>query len=276
MTPAVEVRLNGRKERAALALSRGLHYGDGIFRTCFINNFQIVDVEKQYEKLSADAEALKLTPDAVQASLAEARALAAGCARGVLKILLLRAGQARSYPPDNAAADRLLILYPPPAWSETFWTKGVRVMRCELRLSEQPAFAGIKHLNRLEQVRAAAELPPGIQEGLLCDGAEHPIGGTRTNLFWVKGGALYTPELSRCGVAGMMRGKVLELAAGQGITSRVGPWTWSQLEEAEEIFLTNSLIGIWPVHDLDGRAWSAPGPMTKLLMRVLAHPRLGA
>ena len=131
-------------------------------------------------------------------------------------------------------------------------------MRSPVVLSAQPLLAGVKHLGRLEQVIASAHWPAGIDEAIQCDARGRPICGTRSNLFWVARGALYTPELSVCGVAGVMRQKVLELAQALGIRWRVGAWRWREFANSEEAFVTNSLIGIWPLRRCERKRWRAP------------------
>jgi 4-amino-4-deoxychorismate lyase len=256
-----------------LSAHRALHYGDGIFRTCFIYMSEVLDLEEQCELAMADATRLALTPVAGDQLASEARQLAAGIDKGVLKILLLRAGEARGYRTPPAPTDRLLRRYDAPPYPAACWEQGVSVSRSPLRLASQPALAGIKHLNRLEQVLASRDWEEGMHEALLADEADRPICGTRTNLFWLKGATLHTPPLDRCGVAGHMRRKVLAQARALGVECRVGHGRWDELAAADEVFLTNSLVGIWPVARFAARRWTAPGPVTRRLMDRLAHPR---
>lgn len=255
---------------------RGLNYGDGVFRTCLIYDSHIIDMKEQIDLVQEDAARLGLAPAPMAALAREAASLAAGQSRGVLKIMLMRAGAGRGYRDGGGATDRLLRRYPAPACRGEAWDSGVSAFRSEFRLAAQPALAGIKHLNRLEQVLASRDWLEGADEALLADDAGRPLCGTRTNLFWVGAGVLQTPALERCGVAGLMRRKVLALAAASGLQCRVGAGSWDELEAADEAFLTNSLVGIWPLARLDARRWDAPGPVTRRLMERLAHPRWAA
>lgn len=263
---------NGAPE-AGLAHHRSLHYGDGVFRTCLIYNSHLIDKEEQYEKITRDAAALGLAADGA-ALRREAQTLAEGQPRAVLKLMLLRAGGQRGYRSAETRADRLLCRYPMPELPAAAWTRGVRVFRSPLQLAAQPALAGIKHLNRLEQVLASRGWPDGADEGVLGDDQGRPLSGTRSNLFWVTQEGLRTPRLDRCGVAGLMREKVLAAARMLDIPATIAPGSWAELEGAHEVFLTNSLIGIWPVAAMDGRRWDAPGPVTRRLMDHLRHPVL--
>ncbi len=257
-----------------LALHRGLHYGDGVFRTCLIYRSQIIDIQEQCDTLNTDAARLGIASVAAPELAREAGELARGHDRAVLKMTLLRAGTARGYRPDGRAADRLLCRYLAPVFPAAAWERGVTAVRSSFRLAAQPALAGIKHLNRLEQVLASRDWPPGTDEALLEDEAGRPVCGTRTNLFWVSAGVLHTPVLDRCGVAGLMRRKILALAERTGLKTDIRAGTWGELDAADEMFLTNSLVGIWPVAACGAWRRPAPGPVTRDLMEQLRHPRL--
>lgn len=272
MSAAPKALLNGEPLDQSLAMSRGLHYGDGVFRTVLRLDGRFVDFRLQAQKLEHDAGVLGLEAPDFEMLLQEAETLAVGAAAGVLKILLLRAGAGRGYAPCTASADRLLLLYPLPDYPAAHWSKGITAFRCAIRLGRQPALAGIKHLNRLEQVFASRDWPEGMVEGILCDERGAPICGTRNNLFWVEQGTLHTPALDACGVAGIMRDKVLACATALGLTVRIETRPWSKLIDADEAFVTNSVVGIWPLCRLEQRQWQAPGAVTARLAAVLKHP----
>jgi len=268
--------LNGVAAEPPLALSRGLHYGDGVFRTLLKFDGQLIDLKLQLLKLEHDARALGLEPPAAELLRQEAESLSDGLSAAVLKILLLRAGAGRGYAPQGAATDRLLLRYSVPRYPAGHWREGIRAFRCGLRLGRQPLLAGIKHLNRLEQVLASRDWPEGMDEGILCDERGAPVCGTRSNLFWVGQGVLHTPALDSCGVAGMMRDKVLAAAAALGLTVRIESRPWSKLADADEAFVSNSLIGLWPLRELEQRRWQAPGPVTARLAAALRHPYIAS
>lgn len=265
--------LNGLPlEGQPLAASRGLHYGDGVFRTCLKFDGQLVDFRLQLQKLERDARALGLEPPEPGLLQKEVEELSAATPSGVLKILLLRAGAGRGYAPRGGAVDRLLLLHPLPDYPAAHWREGIAAFRCGLRLGRQPALAGIKHLNRLEQVLASRDWPEGMGEGILCDERGAPVCGTRSNLFWVAQGTLHTPALDGCGVAGVMRDKILACVTALGLPVRIETRPWKALVEADEAFVSNSLIGIWPLRSLAQRQWPAPGPVTARLAGLLRHP----
>src|SRR5690606_18605217 len=124
-------------------------------------------------------------------------------------------------------------------------TEGVHVRWCSTRLGTNPQLAGIKHLNRLEQVLARAEWQDGPwAEGLVCDQQGRVVCGTMTNMFIVRTGTLYTPPITDCGVEGITRARVLERAGTLGIPAHTVPLWPDEVRAADEVFLCNTVIGI--------------------------------
>lgn len=264
--------LNGREPDGSLAHARALHYGDGVFRTMLVHAGQVVDWSRQWHKLLADCQRLGLNPPELDVLEAELQLLASGQMRCVLKLILSRRTTGRGYIPKSNDCDRLLLRSAAPEYPAHFWTQGIAVTRSSVTLSSQPLLAGVKHLNRLEQVLASHDWPEGVQESLQCNERGEPICGTRTNLFWVDEGTLMTPDLGQCGVSGMMRQKILDLQTGRGTTIQVRNVSWQVLEQADEVFLCNSLIGLWPVQQIGRLQRPAPGPLTLDCLRELRHP----
>jgi 4-amino-4-deoxychorismate lyase len=136
--------------------------------------------------------------------------------------------------------------------------------------SVNPATAGLKSLGRLDQVLARAEwTQQEVTEGLMTSTEGRLIGGTASNVFLVAGDRLLTPSVGRAGIAGVMRRVVLESARKAGVAVSIADLPPSALAGAAEIFLTNALTGIRPVHRLDAQSWRT-GPVTRLLQSILA------
>jgi len=251
---------------------RALHYGDGLFETLAVSEGRPRHLARHLARLAAGLARLGIPADPAPwgEELTAAAAQAPG-GRGVLKLVVSRGSGGRGYaPPEAPIPRRFLFLHPWPAGVEAGRRQGVAVRWCRTRLAEQPALAGLKHLNRLEQVLARAEWrDPAIAEGLLCDVSGRVVEGTRSNLFLVRDGALLTPRLDRCGVAGVMRALVLETAATLGLEAQVVTLRPEDVTAADELFLSNSVIGLWPVRCLDDRSYPAPGPVTRRLQEAL-------
>jgi 4-amino-4-deoxychorismate lyase len=122
-------------------------------------------------------------------------------------------------------------------------------------LGTNPLLAGLKHLNRLEQVLAQmARDEAGLDEVLMLSSAGQVIGGSMSNVFLADDSGLFTPELGACGVAGVMRRLVLEAAARWAAGERAGGGGGASWPRVREVFVTNVRWGVQSVRLLDGRA----------------------
>lgn len=263
------VLVNGVAVDTVSVRDRGFQYGDGLFETIAVHRGVSLLWERHVQRLRAGALRLGMSPPEPALLRAEADQLCRGIERGVLKIILTRGIATRGYRSETSATPtRVLSLSPWPEHPSSWSVAGVAARLCQTRLAAQPRLAGLKHLNRLEQVLARAEWGDDYAEGLMLDESGNLIEGTATNVFLVEAGALHTPEVLRCGVEGIMRAAVLELATGLGIACRVGLVTPIQLERADEVFLTNSLIGLWPVQRIDHRSYTI-GQTTRKIQQAL-------
>lgn len=263
--------VDGLAQDLVAADSRGLAYGDGVFRTLLVVDGAPLHAEDHLAALAADAARLDLDMAEAGLWLADSRTLAAGHRRAVLKWLLVRRSEGRGYRARTRAAQRIVMRTAAPVQVPDAADRGVVAALATQRLAIQPALAGVKHLNRLEQVLAAREWGEGVDELLMCDHEGRLVGGLRSNLFWVRESRLLTPALDRCGVAGTMRARVLRLAAALDIAAAEVGEPPAALDAADEIFVTNALIGIWPLRRLGARAL-APGALTRRLQQALRHP----
>jgi 4-amino-4-deoxychorismate lyase len=230
-----------------------LHYGDGVFRTLKVVAGEIRWWEDQFRKLAEDCAALGICCPGREVLEAEVRQVAGEPGVGVVKIIITRGTSLRGYGiPADAASTRIVMGFP-PSGSENL---EVRVRWCDLRLSSQPRLAGIKHLNRLENVLARSEWnDAGIAEGLLLDEAGQVICGTMSNLFIVEQEKLITPGLSRCGVAGVARSRIMRAAEQQGQAASVESISRERLLASDGLFLCNSLVGVWRAAELENKHW---------------------
>jgi 4-amino-4-deoxychorismate lyase len=250
--------VNGAASDLISIRDRGLLYGDGVFRTLRASNGQALHWPQHFRKLQHDCNALGIVCPDADVLTAELDSLLGQHPDGVLKLIVTRGQGARGYaPPAQSVPTRIWDVAPLPAYPAEWSTLGIRARWCALRLSRQPRLAGIKHLNRLENVLAAAEWNDAeIAEGLLLDDGGHVIEGTRSNLFLVMRGQLVTPELSQCGVDGVQRERVMAWAAQHDIPLQVRAVSQDEVMSADELFLVNSIIGLWPIRELERSRWN--------------------
>lgn len=249
------VLVNGRGDGAIDPMDRGLQYGDGLFETFAVQDGRARFFDWHVERLAEGARRLALPmPDAAMLRDEIAEAWPRG--RGVVKLVLTRGVGARGYRPTaGALPTRIVSGHEWPARDSSMWSEGVRVGLCRTRLGRNAALAGIKHLNRLEQVLARAEWDDGaMDEGLMQDDRARLIGGTMSNVFLLLADRWLTPALADCGVAGVMRRAFRAWAAEQGIAVMECDIALADLAGASAMLLTNSLIGAWPVRELAGGA----------------------
>ncbi len=256
--------IDGAAAPPGVTLDRGLEFGDGLFETIAVHDGRGRLLRRHLARLATGCARLGIPAPDPAALAAELEAAARLQGSGVLKLIVTRGAGGHGYAPDaGAASRRWLAALPPRPRATSAATAGVAARVLATRLAEQPLLAGLKHLNRLEQVLARRELAAtAADEGLLQDGHGRLVCGTMTNVFAVLDRRLVTPALERAGVAGVMRAALLDAWRGVGTEVEVRDVDMRELAAATELFLTNALIGAWPVADLDGRAL-APGPYVR-------------
>ena len=256
--------VNGVAAEQVSALDRGLMYGDGLFESIRLVGTVAPLWSRHMQRLTEGCVRLRIpAPDPVQLRR-EALEVSRGMPQSVVRITVTRGPGERGYAlPSSPRPTRVVAAFAPPSVDAGIHLQGVRMRVCDIRLAEQPLLAGIKHLNRLEQILARAEWnDPAIAEGVLRDSHGRVISATMANLFALVGGEWLTPALDRCGVAGVARAEVLAICP----QARVGELTLAVLRDAEEVFLSSSVRGILPVRSLDDRCY-VPGTMTRQLQQ---------
>lgn len=235
---------------------RGLAYGDGLFETFRVINERPLWWDRHLARLQRGAQVLGIElPNPTRMHI-EALNCCEGAADGVLKLILTRGSSGRGYRPGDGSPTRILSLHPSPTRQDS-----ITAIRCEARLATQPLLAGLKHLNRLEQVLAARECQQAnVDEGLLFDGDGRLVSAVAGNVFLLRDGEWLTPTIDRCGVAGICREWLLENLA----SCRETALSDDDVKAAEAVFVCNSVRGILPVSELDGRALPLPESLLAL------------
>ena len=247
---------------------RGLAYGDGLFETIAVKAGHPLLLELHLQRLALGCSRLAIAADHVLIR-SELLTYAQQMGDGILKLILTRGDSQRGYGASPGAQPRRILQASPSAsYPQATSRDGVVLFDCATRLSEQPLLAGLKHLNRLEQVLARSEWQdPAYAEGLMRDTSGRVVEGVFSNLFLVQDGRLLTPDLQRSGVAGVMRAALLVEAARLAIPCHITDISLEQLQQADELFVCNSVYGVWPVRAFADLSWPV-GPLTRKLQGI--------
>ncbi len=279
--PVISLLIDGRSPadpaQALASDDRGFQYGDGLFETARCRNGNVRLLDAHLQRLRAGCERLGIAfPDELRLRT-EIAAVCGQAEEGVLKIILTRGRGGRGYRPmPGMTTTRIVALHPLPSIDTS---TPITLRWCDMRLGRNPSLAGMKHLNRLEQVLAQREWNPSsieegsieegsIAEGLMLDTEGELVSGTMSNVFIVSDGLLITPDLRYCGVRGVMRDEVLRVAAEQGIAVSEEPLWPHDVDHAKEVFITNAVHGIRAVGALETIRWGM-GPVTQRLSAIV-------
>ncbi|WP_347987086.1 aminodeoxychorismate lyase [Methylomonas sp. AM2-LC] len=267
--------VNGERSESIDIADRGFQYGDGLFETIEVLNGRPLFLERHLKRLNHGCHRLLIPAPDQELLIAEAEQMSASTQRAVLKLIVTRGSGGRGYrQPAQLSPTRVFALYPFPDYPKQFHTDGVAVRLCKQRLGINQSLAGIKHLNRLEQILARAEWQnEEITEGIMLDHDNFVIEGTMSNVFLGKEGILYTPKLTNCGVAGIVRQMVIEFSTQYEIPLLEQEIECSALWQADEIFITNSILGICPVRMIEQTHFSI-GTQTKKLQAMFNALRI--
>ncbi len=261
---AISVLINGQSPgdlNHALALGdRGFHYGDGVFETALLIGGRVRFLSDHLDRLFRGCEVLGIRIPSRSVFEQEIARVTRDLGGGVLKIIVSRGAGQRGYrPASDHTATRVIALYPDNVDRAASELRRIRLRWCEIRLGRNARLAGLKHLNRLENVLAQSEWQdPAIEEGLMLDTEGEVVCGTASNVFAVRDNVLITPDLRFCGVRGVMRAQVLRAARELGIATEEAPLWPQDVEAASEVFVTNAVQGIRSVFALGDAHWNDP------------------
>lgn len=264
------ILVNGTPQTHIEISDRGFQYGDGLFETITVHNGKAVFLQQHIDRLTAACQRLHIPAPDLDILHAEIKQLCQHVEQSVLKIIITRGSGGRGYrQPDNIQSTRVLSLHPFPNYPDSYQSQGITARFCDTRLGVNPTLAGMKHLNRLEQVLARAEWNDDrIQEGIMLDINDCVIEGTMSNLFYSKNNQLYTATLTQSGIAGIIRAMII---SHESVIEH--SYKQADLLAADELFLCNSVIGIWPIKQLADYTFTV-GSKTKHLQHWLNQQAL--
>ncbi len=268
MKTRAHLTLVNELETSAMDIAdRGLAYGDGVFETLRVIDGQIPLLDYHLERLKRGVLVLGLgKPEALVAQFRHYVELAlkdltkvAHLKRALIKVILTRGQGGRGYtPPSEPELTFITQVFEYPKFPASNWEKGISLHLCVHRLSHQPVLAGIKHLNRLDQVLASKELSQTVcEEGLLLDYQGNVVEGSKSNLLIFKDNKVITPELGGAGVAGTLRQYLMDQSSSIGIEFVETRVCVADLKTAEGMAVVNSVLGLWPVKEFSGKRYAA-------------------
>ncbi|MEM8501423.1 MAG: aminodeoxychorismate lyase [Pseudomonadota bacterium] len=267
MPDTVTASINGRAADQISIQDRGLLYGQTLFETIAVVDQQPLLLGPHLQRLQSGCDALQigLDSDLLTKEVTEF-CQQQDAEKWVLRVTLSMGVGGRGYKnPDAPEPVRILSRHSYPDHPSELWEQGITLGLVDVRLARQPLLAGIKHGNRLEQIIARSQWQSGWHEALVRDDQDHVIEGTQSNLFIRNGEQISTPDLRNCGVAGVMREQVLQIANKIGASTRIVSLSSADIIAADEVFLSNSLVGVWPVKTFMDRQYDDFNACHKLL-----------
>ncbi|MBT5030950.1 MAG: aminodeoxychorismate lyase [Proteobacteria bacterium] len=239
------------------ATDRGFLYGDGLFETIAVQSNCPLLLDLHLNRLADGCERLDIPIDVTKARKAVLKACT-DVELGVVRVSLTRGQGGEGYrPPVNAHPNLIVSTRPWPNRFTANQEQGIETGLSDVQLSCQPLLAGLKHMNRLEQVMARLHSPKAWPEVIMTNASREVIEGSFSNIFLLDPkGELITPDLSSCGVSGVIRKTVINLANDERRPVVVRNVRISELLSATELFFTNSLIGVWPIRKFEGKIFA--------------------
>ena len=258
-SPVSPVLVNGVFKSSISVFDRGFMYGDGLFETIRVVNGDPLLWDYHIKRLQFGCKKLHIPVDfnfcdrlrdGLTRVVNEANRNSSNC---VVKIVITRGAGGRGYlPPPEVRPTEVILCYPAPEYPESYSVNGIAMCTCQHRLSENGALAGLKHLNRLDQVLASAELDETVSEGLMLDQQGYVVEGTKSNILFFEDGGIVSPDTRLSGVDGIARQYIFDHAATLGLRTRIGKIMPTAIASFKGMAITNSILGIWPVNKLDG------------------------
>lgn len=257
--------INGRIETQLPMAQRAMDYGDGIFETMRYENSVVALWPYHLSRLMRGAEQLGIDQDKVQIEeemqLMLQQLQTQNQNEGIIKLRLIRGGDQRGYAPQSNLENwRMFECHS----ALPLWGQSERALVCDLRLALQPQLAGIKHLNRLEQVMAAREVAKAgalsgsesdsgaITAGIMLDRRDMLRCGVDSNLFVELDGLVFTPSIQQSGVLGVFRSYAIDMLKQMGVSVMEQDMDLSILAECSGVWLTNAVKGIRSVDSVLG------------------------
>jgi len=253
------------------AADRAFLYGDGCFTTVLIEHRKPRLWPQHLERLQTTLKRLGIDAPDWSPLTEKVMSLAWGYPeKGVVKIIISRGVGGRGYSPAGCHQTQVMISgFAWPSFYKRWQQEGVELGVCQQRLGLSPMLAGLKHLNRLEQVLLKQEIEEnGWLDAVVLDANGHVAETSASNIFWRCGNTLYTPALDLAGVHGLMRAHVCEQASALGYCLEFVKSPLDTLLCADEVFITNALMALVPVTRIQTKTYTERSALKAITKRL--------
>jgi 4-amino-4-deoxychorismate lyase len=265
--------INGQVETKISITDRGLAYGHGVFETVRVSKSAASLLNLHITRLVNGSKTLGISIDEVLVEKYFYDLLRLSHTDGIVKIIITAGSSQRGYaynkPQGTCYIMQWFAISPIPL---SIKNDGAALKKCNYRLPHSDKLAGLKHLNRLDQIIARAEWSDEFYDGLMLDQDDNIIECTSNNVFILKDEIWATPKIDRCGVAGVMREYLMsELLPSLGWKVKEINLTIHTLLAADEVFICNSINGIIPVVSVENLCVFPRGKETQKINNKLCE-----
>jgi len=247
------VLINGKKQSKLNVFNRLTQFGDGLFETCVIKDRKLLFWSVHFARLEKGRIQLKINKVGEE-QWTEDISKALGIAKleqAVVKIILSRGESERGYGfKKTLKPTRIVIVSPMPAQIADKYTLSV----CHSGYVNNALLSHIKHCNRLEQILARINMHG--HECIMLNEKGNPISVTQGNIFGIKDAVLLTPNLDNCGIEGTRRAVILAIALKLKLQVKVGELTLKTLYDCDEVFISNSVMGVKSVDSINAKQFT--------------------
>ncbi|KLV08976.1 4-amino-4-deoxychorismate lyase [Photobacterium aquae] len=274
------ILINGVKASSVAVSDRAMQYGDGCFTTMLVEQgkvrlwpYHLARLQTALERLAISAPdwgALTESVHQLAADLCPPQEAVNSSSKAGIKILISRGSGGRGYSAAGCNDTQVVIsTFAWPAHYTQWQHDGIALGVCRQSLAKAPMLAGLKHLNRLEQVMLKREVEQhGWVDALVCDVDGYVVETVASNIFWRKGDQVYSPALDTSGVEGVMRRHVIELLEAMGYHTRLVKAPIETVLAADEVFITNALMALVPINEINGISFRERSALVELNKRL--------
>ena len=265
--------INGNSSEIINPFDRGLSYGDGIFRTFLVKNGCPINWGMHYKKLKVDAEIFKINVPTQRKLLLDIKKLFNTDKAYICKIIITRGTSNQGYQyKQNIKSTRIVLKINYKKINKVFYLNGVRLQVCNTRVSHNEIYAGAKHLNRMDNILAKAELSNSVFDGVMLDKDDLINECVSSNIFARYGKSIISPIQNNAGVSGVCQQIVIKNTSPLGFKFKYQNINLEKLKKADEVIITNSVFGALYVNQIEEKKWKE-GLFAPLIKDFIVNPK---